>query len=143
MNFFCFHRPRLAGSIVRPAHVPSALHPCPPRCILAMIMAMIMAMCLCVHTDPYVCVSTQTHVSLCTHIHMCLCVHTDIRVCVFTYYHVYTALGAANMIPGLQIRARMQRGGHGCSAEGTLAGRTMEPASLGRRKQQKSDRFAI
>ena len=30
--------------------------------------------------------------------------------------------------PGSQIRARMQRGGHGCSVEGTWVGRTMEPA---------------
>ena len=37
----------------------------------------------------------------------------------------------------------MQRRGHGCSAEGTWAGRTREPASLGRRKQKKSHRFAI
>ena len=27
-----------------------------------------------------------------------------------------------------QIRARMQRGGHGCSVEGTWVGRTREPA---------------
>ena len=47
------------------------------------------------------------------------------------------------MIPGSQIRARMQRGRHGCSAEGTWAGRTVEPASLGQRKQKKSNRFAI
>ena len=40
-------------------------------------------------------------------------------------------------------RARMQRRGHGCSAKGTWAGRTREPASLGRRKQKKSNRFAI
>ena len=33
-------------------------------------------------------------------------------------------------------RARMQRRGHGCSAEGTWAGRTREPAGLGRRKQK-------
>ena len=32
------------------------------------------------------------------------------------------------MIPASQIRARMQRGGHGCSAEGTWVERTMEPA---------------
>ena len=32
------------------------------------------------------------------------------------------------MIPGSQIRARMQRGGHGCSVEGTWVGRTREPA---------------
>ena len=36
-DFFCFRRPRLAGSIVRLAHVPSALHPRPPRCIRALI----------------------------------------------------------------------------------------------------------
>ena len=64
-----------------------------------------------------------------------------------TYYQVYTALGAANMIPGSQIRARMQRGGHGCSAEGTWAGRTSESAGpdvdLVRPKTKKSNRFAI
>ena len=32
------------------------------------------------------------------------------------------------MIPGSQIRARMQRGGHICSVEGTWVGRTREPA---------------
>ena len=32
------------------------------------------------------------------------------------------------MILGSQIRARMQRGGHGCSVEGTRVGRTREPA---------------
>ena len=45
------------------------------------------------------------------------------------YYQVYTALGATNMIPGSQIRARMQRGGHGCSVEGAWVRRTREPAS--------------
>ena len=28
---------KMAGSLVRPTHVPSALHPCPRRCIRALI----------------------------------------------------------------------------------------------------------
>ena len=61
------------------------------------------------------------------------------------FFTVRTVVGA-NILEGFGILGAT---GRRCSAEGTDAaprtrdGRTMEPASLGQRKQKKSNRFAI